>query len=576
MTQDTNRDDNWDYSVDVLVVGSGLGAMTSALCCYEMGAKDVLVIEKADKYGGTSAVSGGGVWVPNNRYAVAAGADDSYEDAKTYLKGTIPAEDVPEEMIDSYLVNAPKMIDFMHDRTQMRYVTLEHYPDYYTDRPGGKPGHRSMEPEAIDAALLGAEFDNLTLSHHMMRLFGFIHFTQVEAQMLTARTKGWFGLTMKMVLSWLLDIPWMMKSRIARRLCTGCAGIARLRLSMMDRDMPLWLNSPMEELITDDNGKVVGAVVDKHGTKVRVQARKGVVLGSGGFEHNQELREKYLPKPTNKEWSAGVRSNTGDGLIEGLKLNAATRLMDGAWWCTTIVTPGEPSPRLSIMEKSLPGSVMVNLNGKRIANESMNYMGYQKQLFSVHDEVSNSCSPMYHIFDGRFRSSYIAGPLMTKDVKPDWTIPKSWYDQKFVGKADTIRGLAEQIGINADNLEETVGNMNEFAKTGKDTEFQRGDVEYDRYYGDPTVKPNPCLAALDEAPFYAMKVDAGDFGTQGGLVTSTDAQVMTESGEPIEGLYAIGNCSAAILPTYPGPGSTLGPAMTMGYQAAKHITGHQG
>lgn len=566
---------NWDYSVDVLVIGSGNGAMTSALCSYEMGVKDVLVIEKADKYGGSSATSGGGVWIPNNRYALAAGADDSIEDAREYLKNTIPVEDVPEEMIETYLANGPKMIDFMHQRTQMRYVTLEHYPDYYTDLPGGKAGHRSMEPETIDGSLLGGEYENLTLTHHMMRLFGFIHFTQVEAQMLATRSKGWFGLTMKMILSWLVDIPWMMKTRIARRLCTGSAGIARLRLSMMDRDMPLWLNSPMKELITDESGRVIGALVDKHGTTVRVEARKGVVLASGGFEHNQALRDKYLPKPTNKEWSAGVRSNTGDGLLEGLKLNAATRLMDGAWWCTTIVTPGEPSPRLSIMEKSLPGGVMVNLNGKRIANESQNYMAYQKALFAVHDDETNSCAPMYHIFDGRFRKSYIAGPLMTKDVKPDWTISKDWYEQKFVGKASTIRELALQIGIDADNLEETVRNMNGYAKTGQDTEFQRGDVEYDRYYGDATVTPNPCLAAIDEAPFYAMRVDAGDFGTQGGLVTNPNGQVMTEQGEAVEGLYAVGNCSAAILPTYPGPGSTLGPAMTMGYQAAKHITDFQ-
>lgn len=566
---------SWDYSVDTLVIGSGNGGLTAALCSYEMGVKDVLVIEKGDKYGGTSSVSGGGVWIPNNRYAKAAGAEDSFEDAKAYLSSTIPTGDVPQDMIDSYLVNGPKMIDFLHERTHMRYVTLEHYPDYYTDQPGGKPGHRSMEPEPVDASLLGDEFKNLTLTHHMMRLFGFIHFTQVEAQMLTARSKGWFGLTLKMVASWLLDIPWLMKSTIARRLCTGCAGVARLRLSMMDRDIPLWLNSAMKELITDEQGKVIGAVVEKNGTVLRVQARKGVVLASGGFEHNQQLREKYLPKPTNKEWSAGVRTNTGDGLLAGLKLKAATRLMDGAWWCTTIVTPGEPSPRLSIMEKSLPGSCMVNLQGKRIANESQNYMSYQKALFEVHDEQSNPCAPMYHIFDARFRRSYIAGPLMTKDVKPDWAIPKHWFEQKFVGKADSIRGLAEQIGIDANNLEQTVSNMNGFAKTGKDTEFQRGDVEYDRYYGDPNVKPNPCLGAINEAPFYAMRVEAGDFGTQGGLVTNTSAQVMTEADETIAGLYAIGNCSAAILPTYPGPGSTLGPAMTMAYQAAKHISGYQ-
>jgi 3-oxosteroid 1-dehydrogenase len=569
-----NEQSQWDHHVDVLVVGSGNGALTSALCCYEMGTKDVLVVEKAEKYGGTSSMSGGGLWIPGNRYAKAAGAQDSFEEAKEYLQHTIPDGDVPEEMIDTYLRNGPKMIDFLHERTQIRYRSLEHYPDYYTDLPGAREGHRSIEPEPVDAALLGEDFKTLALSHHMMRLFGCVHFTQVEAAILTARVKGWLGLTFKLLLNWLIDIPWMLKSRIARRLCTGSAGIARLRLSMQERNIPLWLNSPMRELITDADGRVVGALIERQGKKVRVQARKGVILASGGFEQNQALREKYLPKPTNTAWSAAVKTNTGDGLQEGLKLGASTRLINNAWWCTTLCTPGEAVPRLSIMEKSFPGSCVVNANGKRFANESQNYMAFQKELFKAHsDDVP--CAPAYHIFDSRFRRSYLTGPLMTKDIKPDWTIPKAWYEQKFVAKASTVGELAEQIGIDAANLEDTVAKMNQYAETGKDLEFQRGDVAYDRYYGDPTIKPNPCLAPIAEAPFYAMRIDAGDFGTQGGLATNPNAQVQAEDGGVIDGLYAVGNCSAAVLPTYPGPGSTLGPAMTFAYQAAKHITGYQ-
>lgn len=567
------NNENWDYSVDVLVVGSGNGALTSALCCYEMGSKDVLVVEKGERYGGTSAVSGGGVWIPCNRYAKAAGADDSLEEGKEYLKHTIPAEDVPEDMIDTYLTNGPKMVDYLHERTHVRYVTLEHYPDYYSDHPGSKPGHRSMEPEPFIASRLGAEFDTLTPTHHMMHMMGIIPITQVEAAIFTAQQKGWFGMALKLMLGWAIDLPWRLKTKIHRRLTTGSAGVARLRLSMIDRDMPLWLNSPMTELI-EENGRVVGAVVNKHGEKVRVQARKGVVLAAGGFEHNQAMREEYLPAPTNTAWSGGVKTNTGDAIQQGLKLGAATRLMNGAWWCTTISTPGEVAPRMSVMEKSYPGSCMVNKNGERFANESQNYLAFQKELFKVHTE-ENPCSPAYHIFDSRFRRSYIVGPMMTAALKPDWTIPKSWYEEGFIAKANSIRELAGEMGIDADNLEATVAKMNGFAVDGKDTDFQRGDAEYDRYYGDPTVKPNPCLAAIDEAPFYAMKVDAGDFGTQGGLATNPNAQVMKENGETIDGLYAIGNCSAAVLPTYPGPGSTLGPAMTFGYQAAKHITGYK-
>ena len=562
--------DTFDHEVEVLVVGSGNGAMTAALSCYELGVKNVLLVEKSEKIGGTSAMSGGGVWIPCNRYAIEAGAEDSLADAREYLRQTIPSNDVPGEMLDAYIENGPKMIDFMHERTRLRYISLEHYPDYYTDRPGARGGHRSMDPEPVSAAELGDDFEHIHLSHHMMRLFGHIHFTQTEAAILMARMPGWVGIATRLVAKWLLDLPWLLRWRTARRLCTGSAGVARLLLSLKDRGIPLWRESPMKELITDETGAVVGAVIEKDGRECRVKARKGVVLAAGGFEHNQEMREQYLPQPTNAEWSAGCRTNTGDAIREGIRVGAGTRLMNGAWWCTTLVTPGEPVPRLSIMEKSYPGSCVVNLDGKRIGNESQNYMAYQLHLFEQHSD-ENSCVPAYQVFDARFRRSYLAGPLMTPDIKPDWTIPKSWYDEKFVAKADTLDGLAAQLGINADNLKQTVSDMNDYAATGKDLEHGRGDVAYDRYYGDPRVEPNPCLAPIDEPPFYAMRLAPGDFGTHGGLATDTSARVMRDDGTAIPGLYAIGNCSAAILPTYPGPGSTLGPAMTFGYQAARHI-----
>ena len=565
---------NWDHSVDVLVVGSGNGALTAALSCYEMGTRDVLVIEKSDLVGGTSASSGGGVWIPSNRYAKEAGAQDSFEDAKKYLLNTTPEGDVPEEMVDAYLNNGPKMVDFMHERTHMRYESLEHYPDYYTNVEGSRTGHRSMEPTRFDSSLLGEDVKKLRPTHHMMRLFNRIYFTQVEAALLTVQGPGWIKLTMKLLASYFLDIPWLLRGQgRSRQICTGAAGVARLWYSLKERDIPLWTETAMESLIEED-GKVIGAIISKNGQKMRVQTRKGVVLAAGGFEKNQAMREQYLPAPTDTDWSGGVATNTGDAINEGLRLGAATRLMDGAWWCTTISVPGEPAPRLSVMEKSYPGSCIVNMRGQRFANESQNYMAFQKDLYKVHTEEA-PCSPMYQVFDARFRRDYIVGPLMTASLKPDWTIPKEWFETKLVGKANTVRELAEQLGIDPDNLEQTVANMNRYAKDGKDPEFQRGDSAYDRYYGDPRFEPNPCLGAIDEAPFYAIRLDAGDFGTQGGLATNPDAQVTREDGSAIEGLYAVGNCSAAVLPTYPGPGSTLGPAMTFAYQAAKHITGYR-
>ncbi len=561
----------WDHSVDVLVVGSGNGGLTAALCCYEMGAEDVLVIEKSELFGGTSSVSGGGVWVPCNRYAKAAGAEDSFEKAKTYLMNCLPQGQVPEHMIDTYLSNAPSMVDFLHERTQVRYVTLEHYPDYYTNMEGSMAGHRSMEPETINANELGKEFRQLRRTHPMMHLGGLIGITQVEAALLVAQLPGWLGAAAKMVAKYILDIPWrLFGDRYDRRLATGCAGVARLRRSMQDRDMPLWLNAPMQSLLTDGAGRVIGAVVDRDGKPLRVQARKGLVLAAGGFEHNQEMREQYLPKPTNRFWSAGVKENTGDAIREGLRLGAKMHMINSAWWTNTISVPGEAIPRLSIMEKSYPGSIVVNLAGQRFSNESQNYMAYTLETFEKHSE-ENPCVPSWQIFDANFRATYFVGPLYNSKMRPDWALPGSYQKEGFLTIANSVRELADKVGIDADGLEATIERFNGYAETGKDLELGRGDSLYDRYYGDPRVEPNPCLGPVAKPPFYAMKIDPGDFGTQGGMVVTPNAEVIKEDGSTIAGLYAIGNCSAPVLPNYPGPGSTLGPAMTFGYQAAKHI-----
>ncbi len=563
----------WDKSVDVLVVGSGNGGLTAALCAHEMGAGDVLVIEKSGLYGGTSAISGGGVWIPNNRYAKAAGAEDSFDKAKTYLLNTTPAGQVPEALVDAYLVNGPKMIDFLHERSRVRYVTLEHYPDYYSDQDGSMPGHRSMEPEPVNADQLGQHAFTLRRSHQMMHLGGLIGITQVEAALLMAQLPGWWKTAGRLALDYLLDIRWrLFGDKYARRLTCGCAGVARLRLSLLDRDIPVWLRTPMRQLLTDESGRVVGAEVEQRGQRLRIQARKGVVLAAGGFEHNQEMRERYLPKPTNHWWSAGSYDNTGDAISEGLRLGAKMHMLHNAWWCNTIAVPGEPIPRLSIMEKSYPGSIVVNPAGERFSNESQNYMAYQLETFEKHSE-DYPCAPSWQIFDANFRATYFVGPLYNSTFRPDWLLPASWEEAGFIARANTVRELAARIDVDPDGLEDTVSKMNSYARTGKDLDLSRGDALYDQYYGDPRVQPNPCLGPIEKAPFYAMKVDPGDFGTQGGMVVTKHAEVTREDGSVIAGLYAIGNCSAPVLPTYPGPGATLGPAMTFGYQAAKHISG---
>ena len=565
--------EQWDREVDVLVVGTGNGGLTAALCNWEMGTRDVLLIEKGPKIGGTSATSGGGIWVPNSHYAQEAGAQDSREAAKAYLTHTLFGEDVPETLIDAYLDNGPKMLRFLHDRTDVRYESLEHYPDYYTNMEGAREGHRSLEPSPVMASELGTNWRNMTWTHHMMRMFNRIHFTQVEAHTLMVQLPGWKRLLAGMIWDYVRDLPWRMRTPISRRLCCGSAGVARLYLSILKREIPIELNTRLTRLI-GDGAAVLGVEVQRQGKTERIRARKGVVLASGGFEKNQLLREQYLPAPTNTEWSAGNPLNEGDALECGLALGARTRLMNDAWWTTTLVVPDEPTPRLAIMEKSFPGSCVVNRDGKRFANESQNYMAFQKALFSTHSDAHPN-APAWHIFDSRFRKNYMVGPMMTEAMKPDWQLPKKWFESGFVAKANTVRELATALGIDPQGLEQTIANMNRYAESGTDEEFGRGDSAYDRYYADPAIQPNPCLAPIDQPPYYAMRIEAGDFGTLGGLDTDTHARVLHENGAALDGLYAVGNCAAAILPTYPGPGATLGPAMTMAYQAAKHINEYQ-
>ena len=406
----------------------------------------------------------------------------------------------------------------------------------------------------------------------MMHLGGVIGITQVEAALMVGQQPGWWKSALKLAVDYLLDIPWRLKDRYHRRLATGCAGVARLRASMLDRDMPLWLNTAMTRVV-DEDGKVTGIEVIRNGETLRIQARKGVVLAAGGFEHNQEMREQYLPKPTDHRWSAGTLDNTGDAIREGMRLGARMHRLDEAWWCNTISVPGEDQPRLSVMERSYPGSIIVNPAGKRFSNESQNYMAFQQETFRLHSD-DNPCHPTWQVFDANFRANYFVGPLYNSKFRPDWMIPKRYEQDGFYARAETVRELAGKIGVDPDGLEDTVNKMNEYARTGVDPDCNRGESAYDRYYGDPRVTPNPCLGPVDTAPFYAVRIDPGDFGTQGGMVINEHAQVLHEEGHVIEGLYAIGNCSAPTLPCYPGPGATLGPSMTFGYQAAKAITGY--
>ncbi|MDP3859154.1 MAG: FAD-dependent oxidoreductase [Stagnimonas sp.] len=557
----------WDQQFDVIVVGSGAGGMTAALCASGEGLSAV-VLEKQGVYGGTTAVSGGGIWIPCNDDIPGHGGSDSYEEALTYVKLLTEGE-VPLPRIEAYLRNAPEMVRHLAKKFGVIFRGVKRYPDYYPDKPGGKDGYRSMEPVEFNAALLGDEFQRMRPAFAGTQVMGRMSMNQVQAHTLFTKGKGWIGVIIKMLLRYWLDLPWRFKTKRDRQLTLGQALVAQLRHSLLKQNIPLWLNSGMESLI-EENGRVVGVVVKQNGKTLRLQAKRGVVLASGGFENNQAMREQYLPKPTQAHWTGAPRINDGDGIRAGLALGAKLGFMDLVWGSPTVHVPGAASQTTLFVERCAPGCLIVNKKGQRFVNEAAAYPDVVTAMYQD-DKKGNGTVPAWFVFDGEFRKKYPAGLFLPSQMQPDSALPKDWLDKVYY-RADSLEALAAKIGVDAQGLVASAAKMGDYARTGKDPEFGKGDTAIDRYYSDPTVSPNPCLGPVAKAPFYAIALYPGEIGTKGGLWADERARVQREDGSVIPGLYAIGNCSAAVMgKTYAGAGSTLGPAMTFGYIAARDL-----
>jgi 3-oxosteroid 1-dehydrogenase len=554
----------WDHEVDVLVVGSGAGAMTAALRAHDRGGR-ALLIEKTDRYGGASAMGSCLLWIPNNHLMAGVGVSDTPEEAWEYLRGTTGGA-VSEDRSRAYLENAPVALQWLSERTHAEFMAQPAYPDYYPRVPGSKPGGRSVEPAHFDARRLGEDFLDMREQNLQMQVMGRLAMTAIEAQAVLTGQPGAMWLFFKLMLKYAFDLPFRFKSKRDRNLAMGNALIGMLRLTLMEREIPLWLNTPARELIAED-GRVVGVVAERDGAPLHIRAERGVILAAGGFEGNQAMREKYLPHPTRSEWTCGNKHNTGDVIDMGLKLGAGLDLMDDAWWGPVTVAPGENIARMLVIEKSLPGGILVNRSGERFVNEAAPYIDIVNAMYAKHSAESPGV-PAYLVFDATFRKKYICGPVLQSSAQPDWMVRKL-LKIGYLKRSNTLEGLAAQLGVDAAGLKATVAKTNEYAATGVDVDFQKGATIYDRYYGDAKVEPNPCLAPIEKPPFYAIDALPGELGTKGGLTTDAGARVVKESGEVIPGLYAIGNCSASVMGrSYPGAGATIGPATTFGYLAA--------
>lgn len=558
MSDTTNS--TWDHETDVLVVGTGAGAMTAALRAAKAGAK-VLMLEKGTHYGGTSATSGGGLWIPANHLMPGCNIPDSEEEALGYVRA-LTGDDVPEANVRSYVANGRRMLRWLVDHSRVEFQAMSYYADYYQHLAGAKPGGRSIDPLPYDARQLGDDFAGLHEPHRQTRVMGMMGYTNTEGAILLSKSPGWFKLLLQLAVKYFLDLPWRLVSRRSRRLTMGNALIARLRHSLLDAGVPIWLSAPAVDLLADGQGGVAGVTVRRGGKLLRVKAGKAVILGSGGFEHNQQLRERYLPAPSSTRWSAANPNNTGDMLLAAQKLGAATALMDEAWWGPTIRLPDEDRARMLFTERSMPGAIVVNQAGQRFFNESVAYTTAVQAMYGAGN------LPAYIVFDARYKREYPYGPLLPGGMHLNWLQPRQ---ARLLKRGATLAELAGQLGVDAAGLQAAVARFNGFAAAGKDEDYQRGENPYDLLYGDVRIKPNPCLAPVAEGPFYGMEIHPGDIGTKGGLRTDEHARVLDGNGSPLRGLYAIGNCAASVTGRYyPGAGATLGPAMTFGFLAAEH------
>ncbi|MBA4088969.1 FAD-binding protein [Sphingobium sp. 3R8] len=557
---------NWDKQVDILVVGSGAGGMLSALVAAADRA-DVLIVEKAALWGGTSATSGAGIWIPGSDVAKAAGFEDDLDDAFTYVRG-LSADNVPDANIRAYVDNAAPMLRWLMANTPVQYMAFP-YPDYHAENPGGSPtGYRTHLPMPLDGKPLGAAIRTQRFPSPAASLFGYLNWHFTETYQLLYRAKGWMqNLTFSMARYW-LDWPFRFTSRKDRRLTLGNALTGGLRMALDRRGVPLWLDAPLKELVRDGD-RIVGAVIQRDGKPYRIAVRKGVVLAAGGFDKNQAMREANAPLYSIAQYSGGVTSNTGDSIVAGQAIGADTMNMQSAWAAPVFYVPGEDRGRLCTIERALPGCIMVNQKGDRYLNEAASYHIVGQQM-ARRQAAHGDAGPSWMVFDHRYRHQFPMGPLYP--LIPDWLHRGAV--RSILKKGATIAALAGQMGVDPAALASTVTRFNDNAGRGEDPDFHRGEAAYDKMYGDPRQVPNPCLRPIDQGPFYAIPIYPGDIGTNGGLRTNATAQVLDEAGAPIAGLYAVGNNAASAMgESYPGAGVTIGPAMTFGYIAARHMTG---
>jgi 3-oxosteroid 1-dehydrogenase len=560
--------DAFDHIVDVLIVGSGGGGMTAALTANASGL-DALVVEKSSYFGGSTALSGGGIWVPGAPAQVREGYAPAPEGVVEYLR-QITEGLVSEARIRQYVESSPKMLEFLEGLSGwFEFVWKPGYADYYPELPGGSKLGSTINVPPIDLRKLGADEQKL-LKPLALAPKG-IWLGPKELRSFYRIRQSWAGKGVLLKL-----ISRMVRARVFGEhiAAIGQSLAARLRLAMRESGIPLWLDSPMAELLTDADGSVTGALVEREGRTQRIAARHGVILASGGFDHDLAWRKEQLPV-VDQDWSFGNPAAMGDGIRAGQRVGAATELLDEAWWFPAIQWP-DGRMQFMLNERMMPAQFIVNGEGKRFINEAAPYMDFGHAMIDG-QKSGVTHIPCWLVTDHRSWNRYVIGghlPIPKIPGAPVPTgrkVPPTWLESGVVKAAMNWDELATKIGVPADQLRQTADRFNELARKGHDGDFNRGDSVYDNYYGDPTL-PNPNLYPLGNPPYYAFRIVLGDLGTSGGLRTDEYARVLRPDDTVVPGLYAVGNTAAPVMGrSYAGAGATIGPAMTFGFVAAKHL-----
>jgi 3-oxosteroid 1-dehydrogenase len=553
---------DWDHEVDVLVIGSGAAGMTAALVSALEGAR-TLLCEKAPTVGGTSALSGGTVWIPGSTQTNRAGLPDTKEEGLRFLKSEIAFKS-NEDMSRAYIYTGPEAIDYLEQRSDVKFYAVPHHPDYVV-HPGQAFGGRPLAPIPFDGRLLGDDFNILRTPLRVWMVFGGMMVAREDLPHLMQALKTpkslWY--TTKLLLRYGKD---RLRYKRGTRLVLGNALVGRLLYSLRQAKCQIKVNAPLKQLVHDRDG-VTGAIVSIDSVDKRIRARKAVVLAAGGFPQSPEWRERLMPEGFAAQPTIAIEENTGDSLTAATALGAAVNTEHDA---PAFLVPqsimrnrdGTVDRWLHSWDRAKPGQICVNVEGRRFANEAQSYHKFCQEMQRA------KAIPAFLICDAKHLKKWGYGL-----IRPGARNLKPYIESGYLKAGDTLETLAKNIKVDAFNLKETVGQFNIACETGVDTGFHRGESPVDKVNGDAANKPNPCMGPLKEAPFYAIEIWPGDIGTSIGLKTNIDAQVLDQDDRPISGLYACGNDMSSVMRGhYPGPGITLGPGVVFAYRAARHAT----